>query len=118
MRACNQCGKCCLHYADGGLVATAKEIDTWEKERPDIFQYVHEGKIWCSPVTHEPLQRCPFLQGTNKPYACGIYYDRPQDCRSYPVTIADMVRDECEMLELRDLRDERGAQQALDSFKE
>ncbi len=118
MRPCNQCGKCCLHYADGGLVATTEEIEDWEVNRPDIHQYVHEGQIWCSPTTHEPLPRCPFLQGTSKPYSCGIYLDRPRDCRSYPVTIADMVRDECEMIELKDLRDERAAQRALESFME
>jgi uncharacterized protein len=115
MQNCNQCGKCCLFYADGGLVATASEIDAWKAQRPDIYRYVHGGQIWCSPVSGEPLTRCPWLQGNSPPYACSIYADRPADCRSYPVTITDMVRDECEMLEPKDLNDLPKTQAVLDA---
>ncbi|NKB99394.1 MAG: YkgJ family cysteine cluster protein [Pseudomonadales bacterium] len=118
MQPCNQCGKCCLKYADGGLVATSAEIDQWENLRPDIYAYVHQGAIWCDPKTAAPLSVCPFLEKNQQAgitqYSCGIYTDRPQDCRSYPVTIDDMIQDECEMIEVKDLQDYAKAQQTLD----
>ena len=121
MKECNQCGKCCIKYADGGLSATAAEIDWWEAARPDIAIYAHHGKIWCDPVTGEPLERCPWLredpsttQTRQKKYSCGIYFDRPDDCRQYPVNITEMVVDECEMIEVRDLKDSHRAQISLD----
>ena len=109
LQPCNQCGKCCIHYADGGLVATAEEIDRWEADRPDIFAYVKEGQIWHSPETGQPLSRCPWLVGREAPYSCAIYADRPEDCRSYPSDLTDMVRDGCEMLEAKDLKDQKKA---------
>lgn len=109
MQACNQCGKCCIHYADGGLVASQQEIEAWELDRPDIYAYVKDGQIWHSPETGEALSRCPWLIGERAPYHCGIYADRPEDCRSYPSNLTDMVRDECEMLEPSDLKDQEQA---------
>ena len=75
------------------------------------------------PVSGEQLPRCPWLEilptgpdaGTTK-YGCRIYQDRPEDCRHYPVLIADMVRDGCEMLEVRDLDAPGQAQLALDQL--
>ena len=84
--------------------------------RPDIARYVQNGKIWIDPETGEYFARCPWLRhspGENK-FTCGIYYDRPEDCRHYPVDIEQMVRDDCEMLERRDLDDLKKAQKKLD----
>lgn len=116
MRSCNQCGKCCLAYADGGLSATAEEIDDWETRRPDIARHVHDGRIWCDPDTGAQLTRCPWLrqEPDSARYHCSIYADRPQDCRDYPVLVEDMVRDGCEMIEVKDLRDLPGVQRQLD----
>lgn len=116
MKACNQCGKCCIHYGDGGLSATSAEIDWWETHRPDIFEYVRDGQIWVSPVTGKPLTRCPWLEKVpdQEKYVCGIYHDRPNDCKHYPVDIDQMIRDGCEMLEPRDLVNAKKAQQTLD----
>lgn len=116
MKACNQCGKCCIHYGDGGLSATSAEIDWWETHRPDIFEYVRDGQIWVSPVTGKPLTRCPWLEKVpdQEKYVCGIYHDRPDDCKHYPVDIDQMIRDGCEMLEPRDLVNAKKAQQTLD----
>jgi Fe-S-cluster containining protein len=116
MKACNQCGKCCIHYSDGGLSATSGEIDWWETHRPDIFEYVRDGEIWVSPVTGEPLTKCPWLEKVpdQEKYICGIYHDRPDDCKHYPVDIDQMIRDACEMLEPRDLVNPKKAQQTLD----
>ncbi len=118
MKDCNQCGKCCIHYSDGGLSATSSEIDWWETHRPDIFEYMRDGKIWVSPLTGRPLATCPWLEkvpGQEK-YICSIYYDRPDDCKHYPVDIDQMIRDECEMLEPHDLANPKKAQQTLDLF--
>ncbi len=49
-------------------------------------------------------------------YTCDIYNDRPDDCKYYPVTIEQMVADDCEMLELRDLDKPKQAQRALDKL--
>lgn len=119
MKNCTQCGKCCIAYSDGGLSATSTEIDDWENYHPDIFRYVHKGEIWIDPETKLPLKRCPFLEtlpGTPTKYGCQIYLDRPEDCRHYPVTIDQMIKDDCEMIEVRDLKDFKKAQQTLDKI--
>ncbi len=118
MKDCNLCGKCCAHYADGGLSASSSEIDWWETYRPEIARYVSDGKIWISPVTGNQLVRCPWLRKLpNQPrYICRIYDDRPDDCKHYPVTIEQMVRDECEMLERRDLANPKQAQRTLNKL--
>lgn len=71
-----------------------------------------------SPKTGEQLTLCPWLKklpNQNK-YTCDIYFDRPDDCRYYPVSIADMVKDECEMLEAQDLARPTQAQVTLDKL--
>jgi len=118
MKDCNQCGKCCVIYADGGLSASSREIDAWEEHRPDIFAYVRDGKIWVHPETGKQMHHCPWLEkqpGQDK-YTCSIYDDRPNDCRYYPSSIDEMLRDECEMLEPADLGDLAKAQKSLDEL--
>ena len=64
------------------------------------------------------MERCPWLQqlpNQNK-YSCSIYHDRPDDCRYYPVDIAEMIKDECEMLEPSDLTNPKKAQRTLDNL--
>jgi Fe-S-cluster containining protein len=115
MKACTQCGKCCQIYADGGLSASTKEIDQWEDERPDIYRYVSNGRIWADPVTGADLKSCPWLEENGSGlYTCSIYEFRPDDCRQYPVSLSDMARDGCEMLESQDQRDPARAQRKLD----
>jgi Fe-S-cluster containining protein len=135
MKPCTQCGKCCQHYSDGGLSATSEEIDWWQIFRPEIARYVDDGQIWMHPETGERLPECPFLTadaaradeqsitsasaanaGGRVRYSCSIYHDRPDDCRHYPVSIDEMRRDGCEMLELRDLDNPIRAQRALDQL--
>jgi Fe-S-cluster containining protein len=123
MKECNQCGKCCIHYSDGGLSVTAEEIESWEILNPAISKFVSNGKIWMDPDSGEQLTRCPWLEvasSSSEPgsikYGCRIYHDRPDDCRHYPVSIADMVRDGCEMIELCDLDAPKQAQLALDQL--
>lgn len=121
MKECNQCGKCCIKYGDGGLSATKEEIDLWELFDPEIFQYVKNSEIWFDSATGVKLTRCPFLEvipqknaiSENK-YTCSIYLSRPEDCRHYPSLISEMIRDECEMIEIVDLNNQQHAQQKLD----
>lgn len=120
MKPCNQCGKCCQQYADGGLSATADEVAWWETFRPEIARYVRGGNIWVDPDTGTALAHCPWLQpiaadDASSPtrYACQIYHDRPQDCRDYPINLDQMVTDGCEMIELRDLDNPEKSQRAL-----
>ena len=123
MKACNQCGKCCIAYSDGGLSATAEDIEYWEIFRPAISEFVANGKIWIDPASGEQLSRCPWLQelpasanSIATKYGCAIYADRPEDCRHYPVSVAGMIRDDCEMIEVQDINAPGKAQAALDKL--
>ncbi len=118
MKDCNQCGKCCTLYGGGGLTVTTDEIDWWEEHRPDIAEYVSGGEIWFSPATGKQMLRCPWLRklpGQDK-YACRIYFDRPDECKHYPTTIDEMIRDGCEMLEPQDMSNPKAAQRRLDEL--
>lgn len=118
MKACNQCGKCCIKYSNGALSASASEIESWKIFRPDIYSFVRDGKIWMSPETGKQLTLCPWLKklpDQNK-YICDIYDDRPDDCKYYPTTIEEMVKDECEMLEAQDVANPKQAQKILNKL--
>jgi Fe-S-cluster containining protein len=115
MKSCTQCGKCCINYSDGGLTASQDDLDFWESYRPDIYQYVNNDELWFDPKTKQQLSLCPFLKKTEQNlYTCDIYHDRPEDCRFYPVTIKQMIQDDCEMLESNDLKNYKRAQIKLD----
>lgn len=116
MKNCNQCGKCCIHYSDGGLSVTDTEISFWQSCRPEIAEYVHKGEIWFDPKTGQRLTLCPFLiqDSDTKKYGCTIYFDRPDDCKHYPVTISEMAHIDCEMLDAGDFDQPERAQMQLD----
>ena len=116
MKKCNQCGKCCESYSDGGLSASETEIELWKVFRSDIYSFVSGGNIWIDPATGKKMGRCPWLRQlpNQRKYVCDIYDNRPDDCKHYPVTIEQMVKDECEMLEVRDLANPKQAQRDLD----
>ena len=125
MQACNSCGKCCIKYSNGDLSASPQDLEMWELLKPDIAAYVKQGMIWYSPQSGKQLSLCPFLretqsqqQPTKTIYTCDIYYDRPEDCRFYPVTVKQMINDECEMLQAGDLSNPQQAQKALDKLLE
>ena len=120
MKECNQCGKCCIKYSNGGLSVSVSQIDYWENYRPEIYRYVNEGNIWIDPETGKQIELCPWLRkvSNQNKYTCDIYYDRPDDCKYYPSTIDEMVIDECEMLEEKDLSNPKQAQKALDKIME
>ena len=118
MKDCNQCGKCCAKYGGDGLSVSSSEIEYWGTFRPEIFSYVYNGEIWIDPNTSKQLQQCPWLRRLpdQEKYTCAIYFDRPDDCKFYPVTIEQMVTDECEMLEVKDLAEPVKAQKTLDKL--
>jgi len=123
MKDCNSCGKCCIKYGNGALSATKEELDLWELFNPEIFQFVKDDEIWFDPKSGDKLKKCPFLEvllstKLHAPYkyTCSIYLDRPEDCRHYPSLISEMIRDECEMIEIGDLEDHRQAQIKLDTL--
>jgi len=73
-----------------------------------------------NPETGKQIELCPWLRkvpNQNK-YTCDIYYDRPDDCKFYPSTIDEMMIDECEMLEKKDLSNPKKAEKALDEIME
>ncbi len=115
MKPCNSCGKCCTKYGGGGLSATQSELEFWEAHRPDIYRYVHDGQIWADPESGALLERCPFLyqDPSGRQQLCRIYENRPDDCRYYPSTVSEMIRDQCEMIEPKDLRHPRQARKDL-----
>lgn len=123
MKECNQCGKCCIKYGGGDLATTTEEIDLWEQFHPEIFKYVKNDQIWFDPETNVRLKQCPFLEITSQKtrhspikYSCSIYSNRPEDCRSYPALISEMIRDECEMIEAGDLLNLKDAKIRLDAI--
>ncbi|MEB8434493.1 YkgJ family cysteine cluster protein [Cocleimonas sp. KMM 6892] len=116
MKECNSCGKCCIKYSNGQLSASPDEIEYWEVFRPDIAEYVANSKIWTSPETGKLIELCPWLRKApdSNVYTCDIYFDRPEDCRYYPSTITEMIKDGCEMLDDNDKANPKKAQQDLD----
>jgi len=118
VKECNQCGKCCTKYGNGGLSVSEDEIKFWDIFRPEIYDYVSNGKIWMDPASGKQLELCPWLrkQPNQNIYTCDIYYDRPDDCKYYPVTIEQMIIDECEMIDARDLANPVQAQKTLDKL--
>lgn len=118
MKACNSCGKCCVKYGGDGLSVAASEIEYWTVFRPAIADFVSNGEIWIDPQSGQRTPVCPWLRKSPDAsrYFCDIYYDRPDDCKHYPVTVEEMIRDDCEMLEVRDLLHPEQAQQRLDKL--
>ena len=122
MKNCNSCGKCCIKYGNGGLSASDADIEGWALFNPEIHTYVRDGNIWMDPVTGALIEYCPWLRklpATDvKPasYTCEIYFNRPEDCRHYPSTVTEMIGDECEMIEVKDLQDLKRAQRELDKL--
>ena len=118
MKDCNQCGKCCIKYSNGSLSVSVRQADYWDNYKPEIYRYVNQGNIWFHPETGKQVELCPWLRkepNQNK-YTCDIYYDRPDDCKFYPSTINEMIIDECEMLEEKDLSSPKQARKVLDKI--
>jgi len=116
VKECNQCGKCCIKYGNGGLTTSTNQLNYWYDNKPEIHQYVKDGNIWFDPVTGKQIELCPWLrkEPSQNIYTCAIYFDRPDDCKFYPSTLNEMVADGCEMIEQKDLANPKQAQKSLD----
>jgi len=116
VKECNQCGKCCIKYGNGGLTTSTSQINYWSEHKPEIYKYVKNGNIWFEPETGNQVEVCPWLrkQPNQNSYTCDIYYNRPDDCRFYPSTLDEMVIDDCEMVEPKDLANPKQGQKSLD----
>ncbi|HDL01385.1 MAG TPA: YkgJ family cysteine cluster protein, partial [candidate division Zixibacteria bacterium] len=84
----------------------------------DIYKYVRNGNIWLDPDTGQQIELCPWLKklSNKNAYICGIYNDRPEDCRAYPSTLDEMILDECEMIETHDLLNQQQAKKTLETL--
>lgn len=69
------------------------------------------------PDSGQQIELCPWLRKApgQTSFSCAIYFDRPEDCRVYPARVSDMISDECEMLEQKDIANVPRAQKELDS---
>lgn len=87
------------------LTATARDVARWRREgRNDILRYVAKVgpgfyDLWVDDGVE--LSRCPFLRKDRgaATYHCKIYETRPEACCGYPVDYAQMVNDECEIVD-------------------
>ena len=48
-------------------------------------------------------------------FSCDIYFGRPKNCRVYHVRVSNMINDECEMLEPKNLPNVQQAQETRDT---
>jgi Fe-S-cluster containining protein len=109
MRACTQCGKCCLEYKGDNWLGSATEADVllWLMRKEEVLDYIDgtTHDLWVSPFTGEKMQQCPWLSKlpSEEKYTCLIHGVRPEVCRDYPIDIEQMISLECEMLEAGDL---------------
>ena len=94
---CKQCGNCCLNLGDAiQFPVLQADVDLWKENlRYDIFAWVSVTELgngqrfydaWINPVTHEPVDRCPWLRKlpNQDKYTCGIHGLKPSHCRNYP----------------------------------
>jgi Fe-S-cluster containining protein len=104
---CTRCGKCCLNDSYMSTLSIDRtDVARWRKQgRADILQYVwsitpavHDA--WVKPDGSE-CTRCPFVRkdAGAATYKCRIYDMRPQVCRDYPSSYAQMEFVGCEIID-------------------
>jgi Fe-S-cluster containining protein len=84
---CLQCARCCKGYSPRFKTPDIKRISRLLGLKESIFieRYLRVDEDG-DYVTH--TQPCPFLGSDN---LCGIYEDRPSDCRRFPYTDEDVL---------------------------
>ncbi len=88
---CYQCGKCCTHYSSVYCFCLSEdELKRWKNNRK-IMRWVDKvGEniydAWISPITHEDIERCPWLRKLPKQdkYKCRIHDVKPDQCAGWP----------------------------------
>ena len=88
----------------GSMRATADDMRRWREEgRKDILRHAAElpnikgADLWIHPTTGVELTKCPFVRNSGSRYICKIYDTRPEVCRGYPYSYAQMVYVGCEI---------------------
>ena len=84
---CLECANCCRNYSprfkQPDIKRIAKRLKLKEGEL--VHRYLRMDEDGDYVVKTSP---CPFIGDDN---ACGIYEDRPSDCRRYPYTDEDVL---------------------------
>ncbi len=84
---CVQCAACCKHYSPRfrgpDIKRISKVLKIKETELIAKYLKVDEEEDYVTKSTP-----CPFLGTDNK---CGIYEDRPSDCKRFPYTDEDVL---------------------------
>ncbi|HEY0434075.1 MAG TPA: YkgJ family cysteine cluster protein [Chitinophagaceae bacterium] len=83
---CMSCANCCKHYSPRFKTPDIKRISRVLKMKESDFieRFLRVDEDGDFVVRSTP---CPFLEKDNK---CGIYEDRPSDCRRFPYTDEDV----------------------------
>jgi Fe-S-cluster containining protein len=83
---CKQCGVCCERIL---LVepdpVTGAEVDASESTTPAIVEIRRHLVVAYRRADGIPVWRCTHLQWYDGKASCGIYQDRPQICRDFPL---------------------------------
>ena len=110
MKRCNGCGKCCVYGGNGRLgPIDQQQIDVWAQQKPELLAYTRHNddgsySVWIDPETDDYYPTCPWLiEGDERyQYHCAIQAVKPQACLNYPMSVLQMLRDDCEMWEESD----------------
>src|SRR5215212_7455679 len=83
---CKQCGVCCERIL---LVepdpVTGVEVDASTSSTPEIVEIRRHLVVAYHRPDGIPVWRCTHLRWYGGKAACGIYHDRPQICRDFPL---------------------------------
>ncbi len=84
---CLSCAACCKNYSPRFKTTDIKRISKLLKMKESVFidTYLKIDEDGDYVVKSTP---CPFLGADNY---CGIYEDRPSDCRRFPYTDEDVI---------------------------
>jgi uncharacterized protein len=84
---CLECARCCKNYSPRFKTPDIKRIASTLRMKESVFidTYLRIDEDGDFVTKGSP---CPFLQSDNK---CGIYENRPSDCRRFPYTDEDVI---------------------------
>lgn len=105
MKPCNGCGKCCSYGGKGNLGPIEQsQIDIWSKTKPELLQHTRKEtdgtyRVWINPATGDFYEQCPWLIAGDARYKyhCAIQDIKPKACTNYPMSVLQMLRDDCEI---------------------
>jgi Fe-S-cluster containining protein len=85
VRACIQCGECCVGEATGPLSTSPSDISLWERlGREDLLYHTEKGAWGGSPGMEGHYICCPFLRFTiSRKGICLVHPVKPLICREF-----------------------------------